>query len=58
MFSLNYNKADTKKIKKSIPDPGKVELLLYGSPDLNLTQNSSIINGSIDYSIKSKNVSR
>ena len=37
-----------------LPDSGKVELLLYGSPDLNFTQNSSIINTFINYIIKSE----
>ena len=35
-----------------LPDSGKVELLLYGSPDLRFTHNSSIINASINYNIK------
>ena len=37
-----------------LPDSSKVELLLYGSPDLSFTQNPSIINGSINYIIKSE----
>ena len=37
-----------------LPDSSKVELLLYRSPDLSFTQNSSIINASINYTIKSE----
>ena len=36
------------------PDSSKVELVLYGSPDLRFTQNSSIICSSIIYIIKSE----
>ena len=36
-----------------LPDSIKVELLLYRSPDLSFTQNSSIINASIKYITKS-----
>ena len=37
-----------------LPDSIKVELLLYGSPALSFTQNSSIIKASISYCIKSE----
>ena len=37
-----------------LPDSSKVELCLYGSPDLSFTQNSLIINASINYIIKSQ----
>ena len=37
-----------------LPDSSKVELLLYGSSDLSFTQNTSIINASINYIIKSE----
>ena len=37
-----------------LPDSSKVELLLYGSPYLSFTQNSSIINAYINYIIKSE----
>ena len=42
--------------KKFIDLPGsiKVELLLYGSPDRSFTQNSSLNNASINYTIKSE----
>ena len=35
-----------------LPDLSKVQMFLYGSPDLRFTQNSSIINASISYIIK------
>ena len=34
-----------------LPDSCKVELLLYGSPDLSFTQSLSIIDASINYKI-------
>ena len=37
-----------------LPDSSKVELRLYGSPDLSFTQNLLIINASINYIIKSQ----
>ena len=37
-----------------LPDSSKVELLSYRSPDLLFTQNSLIINASIDYIVKSE----
>ena len=37
-----------------LQDSSKLELLLYGSPVLSFTQNSSMINASINYIIKSE----